>query len=296
MTSTSPRAFMLSAALHAAVVVLILMFGYAANRSDRDLPKVLELVAGEGDNFAAREAPALGVEGGVKLTLPAPTPAKPTPLPPVEPAAVPPPPPAAPTTKATAPANDAVPNFKKKILYDVVRGDAKAKLQLRREREAEKKRQAEEAKRLTKEEFDRAQKNKGSASTPPTKVARIDSEGITKGVVGGSVNNKVGGAGGKALKSDSTDVRAMYDAMFLQKVRAAFEPPPGLSDALRATISVRSNPDGTLAQVRITRPSGSRLFDTAVLEAIRRVKMPPRPDNKADTFEFDFTMQPPEER
>jgi TonB family protein len=88
----------------------------------------------------------------------------------------------------------------------------------------------------------------------------------------------------------------MYDAMFLQKVRAAFEPPPGLSDALRATISVRSNPDGTLAQVRITRPSGSRLFDTAVLEAIRRVKMPPRPDNKADTFEFDFTMQPPEER
>lgn len=295
MTSTSPRAFLLSAALHAAVVVLILMFGYAANRSDRDLPKVLELVAGEGDNFAAREAPALGVEGGVKLTLPAPTPVKPTPLPPVEPAAVPPPPPAPPTTKATAPANDAVPNFKKKILYDVVRGDAKAKLQLRREREAEKKRQAEEAKRLTKEEFDRAQRAKATAtSSPPTKGPRIDGEGIAKGVVGGSVNNKVGGAGGKALKSDNEDVLGAYYTMFKQRVRAEFEPPPGLSDALRATISVRSNPDGSLTQVRITRSSGSRIFDTAVLEAIKRVKMPARPDSKAETFEFDFTMRAPE--
>lgn len=295
MTSTSPQAFFLSAALHAVVVVLILMFGYAANRSVQDVPKVLELVAGEGDNYAAREAPALGVEGGVKLTLPAPTPVRPTPPPPVTPAAVPPPPPAvAPTTKATAPANDAVPNFKNKIIMDIVRGDSKAKLQLRREREAEKKRQAEEAKRLSKEEFDRAQKSRAASSNPPTKVVRIDGEGIAKGVVGGSANNKVGGAGGKALKSDNEDVLGAYYALFKQRVRVEFEPPPGLSDALQARITVRSNPDGSLAQVRLLRPSGSRVFDAAVLDAIKRVKMPTRPDNKAETFEFDFTMRAPE--
>jgi colicin import membrane protein len=273
-----------------------LMFGYAVNRPDQDAPKILELVAGEGDSYAAREAPALGMEGGVKLTMPTPTPAKPVPLPPVEPAAVPPPPPAvAPAPKAaTTPANDAVPNFKKKLMYEVVRGDAKAKYQLRKEREAEKKRQAEEAKRLTKEEFDRAQKNKSTGSTPPTKVPRIDGEGIAKGVVGGSVNNKVGGAGGKALRTDNDDVLGAYYAMFKQRMRAEFEAPPGLSDSLQAKVSVRSNPDGTLTNARITRPSGSRVFDQAALEAIKRVKMPPRPDGKAEPFEFDFTMRAPD--
>lgn len=301
MTPTSPRAFLLSVSLHLTAVLLALFFGYATARRDPEMPKVIELVAGEGDNFAAREAPALGVEGGVKLTMPAPATPKATPLPPIEPAPVapaPPPPKATPAPKATptAPAPDAVPNFKKKILYDVVRGDAKAKLQIRREREAEAKRLAEEKKRLTKEEFDRAQKAKAAPAgkTPPVKVARIDGEGIAKGVVGGSVDNKIGGAGGKALKSDNDDVLGAYYAMFKQRVRVEFEPPPGLSDSLQAKVQVRSNPDGSLASPRILRTSGSRIFDNAVLEAIKRVKMPPRPDNKPESFDFDFTMRPPE--
>lgn len=315
MTSTSPSAFLLSVLLHGLAIALAIFLSFSVGRQDPDTPKIIELVAGEGDNFAATEAPALGVEGGVKLTLPeapaprpeprviepTPAPAMPVEAPPVAPAppkpapvAAPPPTPA-PSPKATQAANEAVPNFKKKIQYEIVRGDAKAKLQLRREREAEAKRLAEEKKRMSKEEFDRAQKSKGTAGSTTksstTKVAKIDSEGIAKGVVGGSTNNKVGGAGGKALKSDVDDVLDSYYAMFKQRLRTEFEAPPGLSDSLKASIEVRSNPDGSLSGARISRSSGSRDFDRAVLEAISRVRMPPRPPGrKAETIEFVFNM------
>jgi colicin import membrane protein len=307
MTSTSPSALLLSVLLHGAAIALALLLSYQASRDEADAPKIIELVAGEGDNYAAREAPALGVEGGVKLKVPdAPAP-RPAPAPVIEPAPVAPvtpaPPPVAPApAPAPAPktnpaANDAIPNFKKKIQYEIVRGDAKAKLQLRRQREAEAKRQAEERKRLSKEEFDRAQKAKAAsaaagAKTAPAKVARIDSEGIAKGVIGGSPNNKIGGAGGKALQSNADDVLESYYALFKQRLRAEFEPPPGLSDSLKATVSVRSNSDGSLSNARIVRGSGSRDFDRAVLEAIQRVRMPARPETrKTETIEFIFTMR-----
>jgi colicin import membrane protein len=210
--------------------------------------------------------------------------------------------PAPPAEKTpSAPGNEPVPNFKKKIQYEIVRGDAKAKLQLRREREAEQKRQAEErkraaedAKRMTKEEFDRAQRAKGGgAKAPATKVARIDGEGIAKGVVGGSTANRKGGAGGKALTSSGEGVLDSYYALFKRELRTAFETPPGLSDSLKATLEVRSNPDGSLSNARIAVSSGSREFDQAVLAAVRRVRMPARPSEHraAETFEFVFTMR-----
>lgn len=287
MTPTSPSAFLLSATLHGVALALALLLSYAASRQDRVEPRILELVAGEGDNYGAREAPALGREGGVKLTVPAapePKPLPPAPKP-VEPA------PASPAPKATSAAGEAVPNFKKKILYEVVKGDAKAKLQLRKEREAEAKRLAEEKKRMTLEEYNRTQKNSSAATkVASTKVPAIDGEGIAKGVIGGSTNNKVGGAGGKALRSDNDDVLAAYDAMFKMRLREKFEPPPGLSDSLKAWVEVRSNLDGTLVNARITRSSGSREFDAAVLDAIRRVRMPPRPDKKSEVIGFPFVM------
>lgn len=287
MTPTSPSAFLLSATLHGVALALALLLSYAASRQDRVEPRILELVAGEGDNYGAREAPALGREGGVKLTVPSapePKPLPPAPKP-VEPA------PASPAPKATSAAGEAVPNFKKKILYEVVKGDAKAKLQLRKEREAEAKRLAEEKKRMTLEEYNRTQKNSSAATkVASTKVPAIDGEGIAKGVIGGSTNNKVGGAGGKALRSDNDDVLAAYDAMFKMRLREKFEPPPGLSDSLKAWVEVRSNLDGTLVNARITRSSGSREFDAAVLDAIRRVRMPPRPDKKSEVIGFPFVM------
>jgi TonB family protein len=56
---------------------------------------------------------------------------------------------------------------------------------------------------------------------------------------------------------------------------------------------VRSHPDGVLSNARITTPSGSREFDQAVLAAMWRVRMPPRPSERpaAETFEFAFHLR-----
>lgn len=301
MTATSPKAFLLSASLHGAVIAMLLLFGYVVNQQTTETPKVFELVAGEGDNYMAKEAPALGIPGGVKIDIPkapdpVPAPIEPAPQPvaPVAPAPLPTPKPVTPAlTKQEPP----VPNFKKQLQGVVTRADAKAKREVKKEREAEAKKAAEDAKRMTKEEFDRANKSKTTAAAAaaakgaPTKVAKIDAEGIAKGVVGGSTANKVGGAGGKALKTDHDDVLAAYDALFKQRLRREFEPPPGLSDSLKVTIELRSNPDGSLVNPRVVTPSGSPEFDRAVLEAIRRVRMPARPDRKSEVIEFIFTMR-----
>ncbi|MBI4621942.1 MAG: cell envelope integrity protein TolA [Verrucomicrobia bacterium] len=280
MTARSPSAFMLSATLHAFAVALVFLIGFIAQRNVREPMKVFELVAGEGDNYGAKVAPALGTPGGVKLDLPAPPAPRPVP---VAPAPVPPAPKAAEPT---------VPNFARQIRKEVIRAESKAKAAVAKERAAEAKRLAEEQKRMTKEEFDRA--NKAAKATPnaaPPKVARIDAEGIAKGMVGGSSANKVGGAGGKALVSDHDDVLAAYFSMFKQRLRAAFEAPPGLSDNLVALVRVQSNADGSLTGARIVTGSGSAEFDRAVLEAVRRTRMPARPDGKSESIDFPFVMR-----
>ncbi len=197
MTDSSSRGFLQALALHGAAVALALGLGFVAANREPEAARIIELVAGEGVHLAH----------GLDLALPRPEPPtllrppEPEPEPeiaPVVPAPVAPPPtpaakapptpaPKAPPTPApaaektpSAAGNDAVPNFKKKIQYEIVRGDAKAKLQLRREREAEQKRQAEErkraaedAKRMTKEEFDRAQRAKGGTAKGVPELTKL---------------------------------------------------------------------------------------------------------------------------
>lgn len=295
MSPHSQGAFVLSLTLHALVAALVLFFGYFSRTTDEP-SRVLELVAGEGDNYMATEAAALGTEGGVKL---------PTPKPPAPVEAVPQPPaPVAPTapTTPTTPAEKPVPDLSRTVKRAVANADAKAKREIAKEAAAEKKRDEEEKKKqqqaakLTKEEFDR--RNKTKSTTAPTKVASntkapkgVDAEGIAKGVVGGSTANKIGGAGGKALTANPDDVLAAYYALFKTRLHAAFEPPPGLSDTLKATIEFRSNPDGSITNARITKSSGSAEYDRAVLDAVARVKMPPRPDKKAEEPSIIFSMR-----
>lgn len=289
--------------LHGLAAALLFIFTFVVRSQEAEPVKVFELVAGEGDNFMATEAPALGTPGGVKIDLPeppAPRPAPPEPVPtPVTPAPPPPTPKEATPPKAVEPP---APNFKKQLVREVIKAESRAKRDIAKERAAEKKRldlekkrQEEEKKRMTKEEFDRLNKGRGSPSSSskstPTKVTKIDAEGIAKGVVGGSRNNKTGGAGGKALTNDNDDVLLGYFTLFKQRLRTEFEPPPGLSDTLKVTIEMRSHPDGSLTNARVTKSSGSREFEEAVLDAIRRVRMPPRPDKKTETVEFIFSMR-----
>ncbi|MBL9200820.1 MAG: hypothetical protein JNL39_09955, partial [Opitutaceae bacterium] len=208
----SPGAFVLSLTLHLLLLGLALFFGYFARTTDEPA-RVLELVAGEGDNYIATEAPALGSSEGIKM------PAQPRPPAPVEPTPAPPAPvtPTPPAAVTPAPSSEQpIPNLKKDVQRAVANANAKAKREILKERAAEKKREDEEKKRLTKEEFDR--QNKARSASTPTKVAsakapKVDAEGIAKGVVGGSTANKIGGAGGKAMTASPDSVLEAYYAL-----------------------------------------------------------------------------------
>lgn len=299
MVAQTPSAWIRSLALHGFGAAIIAFFTYTAALKTARTPQILELVAGEGDNFAATEAPALGEPGGAKVELSVPTPAPPKPAPVAEPPPLKPepapitpaPPPPSPVKKVEPP----TPNFSKQIKTTVKRAEQKAKREIEKERAAEKKRLEEEQRRMTKAEFDKLNKSKAatSAGAPKTstKVARIDAEGISKGVVGGSTSNTKGGAGGKALTRPDGPVMEAYFALFKSRLKERFEPPPGLSDSLEAIVRVQINADGSLSNPRIVRSSGSGEFDQAVLAALRRMTMPARPDGRSEPVEFPFTLR-----
>ena len=60
-TAHSPRAFMLSVLLHASVAIALLIFAWWSNRRQPEQPQIFELVAGEGNDYAALEAPTTAV-------------------------------------------------------------------------------------------------------------------------------------------------------------------------------------------------------------------------------------------
>ena len=180
MSPNSPGAFMLSATLHGAAVIIALLFGYVS-RSDKPPEKILELVAGEGDNFMATEAPALGSSDGLKSNVPKVAAPKPTPPEPVRQEAPPTPPtPTPPVPAPAAPPEKPVPDFAKQVRRNIIVGESKAKQQIKKEQAAEKKRAEEDAKKISKEEYDRTHNPKNN---PPPKVAsnkspKVDAEGI----------------------------------------------------------------------------------------------------------------------
>jgi colicin import membrane protein len=270
---------MLSLTLHGLIIAVALLFTFVFHAQTKVTPKIFELVAGEGDNYQATEAPALGLPG-VKLQVPVPAvpvPAKPEPRP--EPVVEKAPP---------KPVETKTPNFTK----DVQRIADKREQRLV---EAARKKREEEAKRMTKAEFDKLNKTKPAPKTTapaPPKVAKIDAEGIARGVVGGSVNNKTAGAGGKALSRAEQDALDSYIALLLQRLRAAHEKPPGLSDLLEAKVEFRIAADGTLSSVKIIGSSGSAEFDRSVLAAFARVRsIGPTPNGKSDVWVVTFKMR-----
>jgi colicin import membrane protein len=303
MSSNSSRAVMLSAMLHGLVVALVLIFTYALRQQVKEPPKIFELVAGEGDNYGATAAPALGTPGGVKIAIPAPVAPKVEPAPPspVTPAPVVAPAP------ATKPPPDAIPDLAKSVkrisakrrtrLEAKYKAEARAEARREKAEEARKARAEAEAQknRMTKAEFDRLNQGK-SVPAPrgrrPAKVSHIDAEGIARGVIGGSTANKVGGAGGKALTRAEGDLLDAYFSLLRRRLHEALDKPPGLSDTLVAAVEFRIAADGTLSGARIVRTSGSDEFDRAVLAAFAHVRtIGPRPDGKSELLTLNFRMR-----
>jgi colicin import membrane protein len=253
---------------------------------------VLELVAGPGNDFRATEAPALGTPGGVKLSLPKATPAtvveppkpeppKPEPPKPEATKAEAPKPEASPITKAPAPpkAEPKQRTMAQNLRRQLIIAESKGRKQAAKEREAEQK-------RLTKEEFDKAQRAKvASAKSAPPKIDKIDTEGIRNGVIGGSKNSKAG-AGGTALSVEEHSEVEGYAAMLNKLLTDALEEITGLEEGLRAEAEFEVQASGRLARGRIVKKSGNERFDMAVLHAIASVRMPEGPPKG-----FDRTQQ-----
>ena len=290
MQSGTTNGFFYSAVLHGTVIALILLGTYLLQDQAKKAPAVFELVAGEGDNYAATEAPLLGVPGGEKVAMPeppAPKPSAPQPTPvqttpieatPLQPATVPE---HAPETKPapaqTKPAPDAIPDFKKSVTRISKKRETRIIQKYKKEQEAAEKKAAAEAlrnKRLTKEEFD---KQNVASRTGGSGVRHIDTEGIRSGVVGGSANNKTGGAGGTALTREEGDEIEAYNALLGRKIKEVLDEKPGVSAGLVVEVEIRIMPSGAITGIRITKSSGSADFDQAAKEALASIHMPPRP-------------------
>lgn len=278
MQANSPSAFFLSLTLHGLVVALIIFFSIMARQHVKPPPKVFELVAGAGDNYAATEAPALGDADAVKFEMPD-TPAPVIKTPPPEPVIQPAPPE---PPKVIQTESKPRPVEKK----PVVKPEAKPK-----PREPEKL----DIKPMTKEEFERLygkQRNPAAKPPPAPKIRKINTAGIKSGVIGGSTNNKTGGAGGNALTRAEQSLVDSYMALLKQRLHAAFQRPPGLSDLLHAQVRFRIGADGTLSGVKISGTSGSAEFDRAVLEAFARVRsIGPPPDGGDGVWDLTFEMR-----
>ncbi len=282
MTDRSSSAFFTSVFLHAAFVAVIVLLAYTFNSMRPEVPKTFELVAGEGDNYAATAAPALGSPDGIKVATPVAPVAAPEPTPPAPAVAeaVPAPLPVPVPAKTTVKPAPAKPVDKASIAAAMKRAEMRATL--RQEAKDRKAAEAEKRKQMTEDEF---RKEHGAA-----KVAGV---GIMGGVVGGSIENKTGGAGGKALTREESSLLDAYFALLISRLKENFESvkPTDVSDKLTATAAFYVGMDGSIGNIRILHSSGNAEFDAAVLEAVRHThSIGPRPDHRGDEVSVPFSM------
>jgi colicin import membrane protein len=120
---------------------------------------------------------------------------------------------------------------------------------------------------------------------------RIDAEGIREGVIGGSKENKTGGAGGKALTREEASLLDAYFALLKSRIKENHVPPDGVSDNLSARVEFTVAADGSISNVRIVSKSGNFDFDRSVIEAFEHTRsIGPRPDGRTETETMLFKM------
>lgn len=79
-------------------------------------------------------------------------------------------------------------------------------------------------------------------------------------------------------------------------VLVAFVKPGELRDGLSAEVAFRVSAGGGVSNARIVRTSGDPKFDAAVLAALARVRLPQKPDGRAEELELTFRAREMEER
>jgi TonB family protein len=290
-------AYFSSIILHGTIVVMIALLAYSCTPSSPQVPKIMELVAGPGDNYMATEATKLGAENGIELNLPAvpmasaPTPPAPDPTPaetapmtpaeavPVTPVEVAPPAPKAPakTTKSTTkpPPNPML----KKVTHAEIRAESAVKMHEARLEKERQKAAALAAKKL--------------AASNYAKYMAGQQGPMVKGKAGGVAagTSMADGAGGKALTAEQADAMAAWIALLSQRWRDGFVPPPDFDQKMLAHVSFHVSAAGSISGIHVTGSNGGPAFESAVAEALRHVTVPPPPAKKGDDYSVDFTLK-----
>ncbi|AWI09051.1 energy transducer TonB [Ereboglobus luteus] len=271
MHAHSPGSYSISLMIHGAVVLAVLLSTYyLSDVRKKPSSQIIELVAGPGDDYMARQAPALGTPETIN-------PVPDLNLSPLEPVVEPPPQPVV----TPAPNTPVIPPPKKTVAPKTTPKTETP------------------PKRISKAEFDKlnASKNKNLPSQKINKtksqkkvVAPKIGQGVAKGVLGGIGSGA--GAGGTALTAAERGQMEAYFALLAQRIRQAQEKPEGLSSELVVRIEFQVYSNGTIGAVKIVRSSGNRAFDDSVLKAIRTVRpIGPRPDGKSGAKVADFRMR-----
>lgn len=298
-------AFGVSLFIHGTVAATLLFFAFVVSERPPEPVKIFDIVAGEGNDYMAKEAPSgheagLAEQGEVAMptidappnwTPPADAPTPVAPVPPTPVAAVEPP---------KAAPEKPVPNLQKTLSQNIKRQERKAEKEIKQQRAEDAKREAAEAARQKSTSYAEWQKqnaNKTNASNKtPSGVSgvgpRLDPGAVKKGVTSANGAGPKDG-GGNALTSDgSGPALDRYLEMMRGQLKNNHEKPGGLSDLLSAEVEFTLNVNGTFSGVRITRSSGNKDFDYSVLEAFGRVRnLGPRPDGKSDRRTLTFKMR-----
>lgn len=276
-TARSPSAFLLSALLHALIVVGVLVFAWWAQRRQEERPQIFELVAGEGSDYAATEAPTTAVPDlpTVKLELPEPPPVvtpAPAPQPPpprIEPAPQPapppppkrePPPPAPKQTLKIEKAPEPKPEQPRTTFSDYVKQHG-------------------------------APKPQPQKAPPKISPKTIDGDSIARRVPSTTTNSATQGAGGTALTRPEADLWQAYISLIIQRIRRSMES-AGVTDLRSARVEFRVSVDGRVSGARIIASSGSSEFDAAVLAAFRSIGLlGPPPTGRAEALAVTIEMR-----
>ncbi len=277
MQANSPSAFFLSATFHGLIVALILLSAYLLRQQVPETPKIFELVAGAGNNYAATQAPVQSPPDEIKFDMPE-TPApviRPVSVAPPEPQISKPPPVITPDpAPMPAPPRNVIPATKPKSKPVPKKVEPKPR-------------------KMSLAEFQKLHgKPKNPSTKAPSKPRQIKVRSIDASSFANVSSKALTGAGGKALTREEGNLLESYQALLLKRLSAAHQKPQGLSDLLTAEARFNIAADGGLSSVKIVRGSGSAEFDQSVLRAFKKVRTIGRtPTGKSYVWTVTFRMR-----
>lgn len=169
----------------------------------------------------------------------------------------------------------------------------------RKQAEAEKKRQAEEAKKKAEAEKKRkaeeARKKAEAEKKRQAEEAKKKAEEARKAKEAAEQQAILDSLQGDIEDRAKADAISRYAAAIEAKVQDRWTLPPNLPSGLKTKLTITTNSNGLVKDVRISQSSGNSAFDNSALEAVKRASPLPLPDKVEWAKEFavfDFWFEP----